>query len=286
VNIAVLASLYLVLGVGVVLVYRASRVFNFAHGDLMMLGGYGLVVAVGATGGGLLWSVPAAIAAVAVLGAAIYLVSLRPLAGHGVGSAVIVTVAVGILLRSVATLAWGAQPRYPATLASFSDTPLRLPGGAVLSIVDVAQIAAAALLFAAVQLLLHRTTLGVRMRAVAERPALAAYSGIDLHRLLALSWALAAASAALGGVLYSLRVNVQPELWLVGLKAFVPALIGGMDSVRGLIPGALLVAAVEVLAGQFLDPIVQSVAPFAVLLVALWLRPWGLFGSREELERV
>ena len=285
-NIAVLASLYLVLGVGVVLVYRASRVFNFAHGDLMMLGGYGLVVAVGATGGGLLWSVPAAIAAVAVLGAAIYLVSLRPLAGHGVSSAVIVTVAVGILLRSVATLAWGPQPRYPATLASFSDTPLRLPGGAVLSIVDVAQIAAAALLFAAVQLLLHRTTLGVRMRAVAERPALAAYSGIDLHRLLALSWALAAASAALGGVLYSLRVNVQPELWLVGLKAFVPALIGGMDSVRGLIPGALLVAAVEVLAGQFLDPIVQSVAPFAVLLVALWLRPWGLFGSREELERV
>jgi branched-chain amino acid transport system permease protein len=285
-NALVLAALYVLLGIGVVLVYRASRVFNFAHGDVMMAGGYALWVGLAAVPAIPALAIPVALLAGFLIGAGIYLLTLRPLAGYPAAAAILVTVAVGILLRAIATLVWGPQPLYPASAARFQDVPVRLPGGAVLSTVDLASIGAAALVFFGILALLHRTPLGVRMRAAAEKPSLAAYAGIDLHRMLSLTWGLAAATAALGAIFFTARINLQPEIWIVGLKAFAPPLIGGMDSVKGLLPGALIVALVEVAAGQFVDPILLNVAPFAVVLVALWIRPWGLYGSPEEVERI
>jgi branched-chain amino acid transport system permease protein len=135
-------------------------------------------------------------------------------------------------------------------------------------------------------LLLQRTALGVRMRAAAENPRLAAASGIHIHRIIALSWGLACFGATLAALFYTTRVNLEPDSWLVGLRAFAPALIGGMNSPIGVLPGALIVAVVEVLAAQYLDPIMVNSAPFIVLLLALWIRPWGLFGTREEVVRV
>jgi branched-chain amino acid transport system permease protein len=81
-------------------------------------------------------------------------------------------------------------------------------------------------------------------------------------------------------------VNLEPDSWLVGLRAFAPALIGGMTSPLGVLPGALIVALVEVFAAQYLDPILANSAAFIVLLAALWIRPWGIFGTREEVVRV
>jgi len=109
---------------------------------------------------------------------------------------------------------------------------------------------------------------------------------INIHRVIALSWGLACFGATLGALFYSTRVNLEPDSWLVGLRAFAPALIGGMTSPLGVLPGALIVALVEVLAAQYLDPIMVNSAAFIVLLAALWIRPWGLFGTREEVVRV
>jgi branched-chain amino acid transport system permease protein len=274
------------LAAGFVLVYRASKVFNLAHGDAMMFGGYIFFTCLVATKGSLWAAVPLALAAGFLIGMLVYRVGIRPLAGYPVASLVLVTVAIGILIRAAATLIWSGQVQYPASLLPFKDRPIALPGNAVVSTFDLAMIGCALAFFIVLVLLIQRTALGVRMRAAAENPRLAANSGIDIHRIIALSWGLACFGATLAALFYSTRVNLEPDSWMVGLRAFAPALIGGMNSPMGVLPGALIVALIEVLAAQYLDPIMVNSAAFIVLLLALWIRPWGLFGTREEVVRV
>jgi branched-chain amino acid transport system permease protein len=286
INVLVLTALYAILAEGFVLIYRASRVFNLAHGDVMMLGGYVFFTCLVSSGGNLWLAVPLALCAGLLIGVAVYFAGIRPLAGYPVASIVLVTVAIGILIRSLATLTWSAQTRFPASLLPFKDAPHAIFGNAVVSTLDIALLGVALVYFAVLALLLQRTALGVRMRAAAENPRLAANSGINIHRVIALSWGLACFGATLAAMFYTTRVNLEPDSWLVGLRAFAPALIGGMTSPLGVLPGALIVALVEVLAAQYLDPIMVNSAAFIVLLVALWIRPWGLFGTREEVVRV
>ena len=162
VNVLVLTALYAMLAEGFVLIYRASRVFNLAHGDVMMLGGYVFFTCLVATGGNLWAAVPLALAAGFIVGVAVYLAGIRPLAGYPVASIVLVTVAIGILIRSLATLVWSGQVRYPGNLLPFKDTPHLLPGGAVISTLDIASIASALVFFIVLVVLLQRSALGCR----------------------------------------------------------------------------------------------------------------------------
>jgi branched-chain amino acid transport system permease protein len=124
------------------------------------------------------------------------------------------------------------------------------------------------------------------MLAAAEHPLLLAQRGIDVHALLAITWAIAVSSAALAGILYSLGNHLEGGIAVIGLKAFPAALVGGLGSLSGVLPGALLVALAEVAAIQFVSPQLSNVAPFLVLLGALLVRPWGLFGVPEQIDRV
>jgi branched-chain amino acid transport system permease protein len=133
---------------------------------------------------------------------------------------------------------------------------------------------------------LRGSRLGIQMRAAGERPLLAAQRGIDFHLVFALSWALAAVAGALAGSLYASNVRLDPSLGVVGLKAFAVALVGGLDSLGGVVVGALVVAAVEVLTIRHVNPMLSDVSPFLCLIVMLLVRPWGIWGTREELERV
>ena len=133
---------------------------------------------------------------------------------------------------------------------------------------------------------LQRAAVGIEMRAVAENALLAAQRRINIHAVNSLSWAAATVMATIAGVFFSLKVRLGPDIWFVGLAGFAPALIGGMDSLRGVAIGAVIVATAEVLASRYIAPQVALAAPFLVLLIALWIRPWGIYGSREELERI
>jgi branched-chain amino acid transport system permease protein len=285
VDAVVLAALYAMLAAGTVLIYRSSRVFNLAHGDLMTLGGYLVLAVLMLVGGNALAVLPAMILVSMVLGGAVYGVALRHFDDRPVASAVLATLAIGLVARSLVTLAWGAQTRYPLADMKIRDEPHYLIGGAVVSTVDVLSIVVATLFFVALAIV-ERHPLGIRMRAVAERPILAAVSGVDVRAVRALSWTLASAAAVIGVTLYSTHGGLQPDLWLVGLKGFVPALLGGMDSLTGAAAGAVIVATVDVIVSQFLDPSLVNAVPFLVALLILWIRPWGLFGAREELDRV
>ena len=284
--IVIQASFYALLGMGYVLIYRATRVLNLAHGDLMVFGAFLFFQALVVSHGNLPLSVIAGLAGAAVLGALIYLGIMRPLAGYPVAVGVLATIALGILLRSIATSIWSGQTRYPGEYLGQLGRPIEMMPGLSISGIDIAIIAAALVAMAGFPLLLQRAAVGVEMRGVAENPLLAAQRGINIHSINALSWAAATLMATVAGIFFALKVRLGPDIWYVGLAGFAPALIGGMDSLRGVALGAVIVAAAEVLAARYIAPQITLAAPFLVLLIALWIRPWGIYGSREELERI
>jgi branched-chain amino acid transport system permease protein len=285
-TVVVVASLYALLGAGYVLVYRASRVLNLAQGDLLTLGGYFLFAVASAVPGVPALSVPLAAALSVLAGVLIYLLLMRPMAGHPIFAAVLVTVTLGILLRAAIVFVFTDRTRHTLGALGLSNPPRRLPGGAVVSTFDLVMIAAAVLLFAALFLFLRLSPLGIQMRAAGERPLLASQRGINFHAVFALSWALAAFAGGVAGMIYASNVRLEPSLDILGLRAFAVALVGGLDSLAGVIPAALLVATVEVMSVRYGNPLLSDVSPFLCLLAMLLIRPWGLFGTREELERV
>jgi branched-chain amino acid transport system permease protein len=282
----VVASLYALLGAGYVLVYRSSRVLNLAQGDLLTLGGYFLFALAAAFPGAPAVSLPLAALASALTGVVVYLVLMRPMAGHPVFAAVLVTVTLGILLRAGIVLLFTDRTRHPLQNLGLTNPPRALPGGAVVSTFDLVMIGTAAALFVGLFAFLRFSPLGIQMRAAGEHALLASQRGINFHGVFALSWALAAFAGGLAGMIYSSNVRLEPSLDVLGLRAFAVALVGGLDSLAGVLPAALLVAAVEVMSIRYGNPLLSDVSPFLCLLVMLLVRPWGLFGTKEELERV
>jgi branched-chain amino acid transport system permease protein len=285
-SIVVLGSLYALLAIGYVLVYRASRVLNLAQGDLMTFGGYALFAAATTVSAAPALAIGLALVASAVVGFLLYALLMTRMAGHPVFAAVLVTVSVGILVRVAVVLTFTDQIRHPLTALGLSNRPLALGAGVAISRIDALTVLVAVATIGGLLLGLRRSRIGMQMRAAGERALLAAQRGIDFQWLFALSWALASFTAGIAGMLYGSNVRLDPGLGVLGLKAFSVALVGGLDSLGGVVPAALLVAAVEVLTVRYGDPLLAEVSPFLCLLAMLLLRPWGFAGTREELERV
>jgi branched-chain amino acid transport system permease protein len=286
VNILVLAAIYALIACGYVLVYRVSRVLNLAHGELMMLGAYLLMLT--ATQFSSHWSIAiaAAVALSLLTGVLVYLFLMRRMTGEMALAAVLTTVALGILLRGMMVLVWSAQQQYPAQALGVASTSIVLPGGARISFFALLLVVTTALVYGALLSFLRFGRWGIRMRAAGQNPLLAAQRGINLHAVYALAWGLSTLTGALAGILIALDSGLDQTMAIIGLKAFPAALVGGLDSLAGALLGSLIVAAAEVLLIHYVDPLLSEVVPFLVLIAMLLVRPWGLFGTREELDRV
>jgi branched-chain amino acid transport system permease protein len=221
-----------------------------------------------------------------LVGVLIYVFLMRKMAGEMVLAAVLTTVALGVLLRGLMILIWSAQQQYPGQALALPNPALVLPGGGRISLFAAAIVAAAVLSYGGLFLFLQFGRWGVRMRAAGQNPLLAAQRGINLHAVYALAWALSTLTGALAGMLIALDSGLTSSMAVIGLKAFPAALVGGLDSLLGALLGALIVGAAEVLSIQYIDPLLSDVVPFLVLIAALIVRPWGLLGTREELDRV
>jgi branched-chain amino acid transport system permease protein len=285
-NTVVLASTYTLLAIGYVVVYRASRVLNLAHGELMMLGGYAFFTLASAAPGHPVLVVPATLLVSLLVGVGVYFAVMRPMAGHPIFSAVLVTVSLGILLRGLVILGWTPEIKYPLAVMGYSSHPRRFPGGAVLSDIDLFSISCAGALLLGLWLFFSKSRWGIQMRAAAENPVLAAQRGINIHLVFAVSWGISTFAAGVAGALYASNVRLDPEIGVIGLKAFPVALVGGLDSLLGVLPAGLAIALLENLAIKYVSPLLSEVVPFLVLLLMLFIRPWGLFGTKEEIERV
>jgi branched-chain amino acid transport system permease protein len=286
VNIIVLSSIYALIACGYVLIYRVSRVLNLAHGELMMLGAYLLLTTASLFNGNAWMAIGAAVALSLAVGVMVYVFLMRKMTGEMVLAAVLATVALGILLRGLMVLIWSAQQQYPGQALGFVSSGLTLPGGARISVFAAILVGVTALTYVALFVFLRFGRWGVRMRAAGQNPLLAAQRGINLHAVYALAWGLSTLTGSLAGMLIALDSGLTGSMAIIGLKAFPAALVGGLDSLVGALIGALIIGASEVLSIQYIDPLLSDVVPFLVLIAMLIARPWGLFGTREELDRV
>jgi len=286
VNIVVLASIYALIACGYVLIYRVSRVLNLAHGELMMVGAYLLLTTASLFSGHPAVALAAAVVLSLVAGGLVYMFLMRKMTGEMVLAAILATVALGILLRGAVVLIFSAQQQYPAQALGVANPAMTVFGNARISLWSSVLVVTNLAIYGALFIFLRFGRWGMRMRAAGQNPLLAAQRGINLHGIYALAWGLSTLTGALAGMLIALDSGLTGSMPIIGLKAFPAALVGGLDSLAGALIGALIIAAAEVLLIHYVDPLLSDVVPFLVLMAVLIVRPWGLFGTREELDRV
>jgi branched-chain amino acid transport system permease protein len=287
VNGLVVGSIYALVGLGFVIIYKSTGILNFAQGEFLVLGAYASLAAV--TGCNL--PLPAAIAVTlvlsVVLGLAIERLVLRPMLGEPIISVIMVTLGLSAILKALVQGLWGAALRpFPEVFPSkpIMLGPVPLAEGYLWSMFCVA---ALLLVFS---LFFQFTKAGIAMRATAFSQKVATSMGISVRRIFALAWAIAAMVSAIGGILLAgLRGGVDGSLATLGLKVLPVVILGGLDSIPGAVLGGLIIGVLENLAGGYLDPLagggVKEVAPFVVLVLILMVKPYGLFG-KVRIERV
>jgi branched-chain amino acid transport system permease protein len=281
---AILTCTYALLAAGIVILYKAGRVVNFAHGELAIVGGY-VFYSSGLMGGGMSpWlAILGAVVFSVIMGTFIYVAMMRRVVGEPFHVAILVTVGIGIVLKSAIIVLWHAEQ---VTIDIGVAPAVQLKGGATLSYMDLASIVLTIAFFAALYLFFTFTRLGVQFRGTAENPLLASQRGVNVNFVLALAWVIAILAATLSGVLYGGRAFLSPESVTIGLAGLTAALVGGLDSLRGAVLGAFIVALAQYLTVRLIDPVLSEALPFLILLVVMSVRPWGLFGTVEELDRV
>ncbi len=295
INTAALGAAYALVALGFVWVLNATGAVNFAHGDLVMAGGFAALVA-----GSLLpvpgiVLLPLVVIAMGALGLLVARLAFEPLKDRPPAAVFISTIAVGIMLSSGATAIFGAEPRATPPLLESGFIAL---GDVIVGRQALAVMVVAALLIAAQHWLFARTQLGRRLRATAQDRQMAAAVGVPVGRMIALTFALSAGLAGAAGLLLSHSFFVTPADGLTYmLKAYIAVTIGGWGSIFGAVAGAFLIAAFDVLLPG-LPAIIPALAPlpawlfsqtvatialYVFLLAILIVRPRGLFG--EPIQR-
>jgi len=287
-NAVALGAAYALVALGFVLVVNATGAVNFAQGDMVMAGGF---VAVALAG---VWPVPGIVllplvlAVMVGLGLLLSLVAYFPLRNRPPAAVFISTIAAGIMLQNGANAIFGAEPRTAPALVGGGGVPL---GPVSLSAQALAIIAVAAVLIAGQHVLFMHTALGRQLRATAQDREMAEAIGIDSRKMIALTFALAAALAGAAGLLLANSFFVTPaDGTSYMLKAYIAVTIGGWGSIAGALAGAMLIALFEVvlpslpllipgLSGWLFSQTAATIILYIVLLAVLFFRPRGLFGE-------
>ncbi|MEY4089602.1 MAG: hypothetical protein RJB55_1873 [Verrucomicrobiota bacterium] len=283
-----LGAIYALIALGYTMVYGVLRFINFAHSDVFMVGAFigyfaGRIVPEGTLWGGLIVLL-VAMAGCAVLGMLIERLAYRPLRGAPTLNVLITAIGVSLLLEYSGQVFFGAAPRtFPAILPSANFTL----GGLVLSSNQLVVIVVAVLLMIGLELIVHRTKIGMAMRAVSLNPRAAQLVGVNNDIVISFTFGLGSALAAAGGVLYALNYpSIDPLMGVMpGLKAFVAAILGGIGNIPGAALGGLLLGVVETFVNGSQWSTYKDAIAFAILIVILLFRPAGLLG-RATVEKV
>jgi branched-chain amino acid transport system permease protein len=277
--------MYALVAIGFVLIYKASGVFNFAQGAMVLFSALTFVSLL--ERGVAFWlAFVISLVAMVLLAVAVERVVLRPLVNRSPITLFMATLGLSYVIEGFAQVLWGAQVH--GLELGISDEPLEL-GGMLLSPFDIFAAVTAALLVLALSLLFNKTRIGLSLRAVADDPLAALAVGIRLQRVWVLVWAVAGFVGLVAGLLWGARLGVQFSLSLVVLKALPVLIIGGFTSISGAIVGGLIIGASEKLAEVYLGPVIgggiENWFPYVLALLFLLVRPAGLFGERA-IERV
>ena len=269
-------AVYGLMGLGLVIIYRATDVVNFALASLATLGLY-VAISIHDTGLAIVVGVLAAVVVTALSGVLVREAVIRPLGQGQLFSALVVTMGVSLIADSVVSSVWGTQPR---TFPNLLNGTVRLADSA-LPAQSLLTIGIAALAMAAVAFLFGRTTLGSTMRAVAESAETARVVGINAQRVARIAWALGLGLAALAACLYAPKSGLVPTVLATPLfRAFAGIFLGGLTSMYGAVVGGLAVGVLENLAASYVSASFRDTFVFSLTVLVLLIRPQGLFGTR------
>jgi len=269
---------YGLIALGFVLIYKATEAVNFAQGDFMMLGAF---ITVGLTNAEYMhwpfWiAAPVAVAIMALIGYLLDYFVIRHLFGQSQVAVVILTIALGFVLRFVAGAIWGHLPVNLESPLAIGEIQI---GSMVVGLADVAVIVVTVLMTIFLYQFFQRTKVGLAMQAASQNQMAAYYMGIPVKRVQGFVWALAGAVAAVAGILFASKGAIDPNAGLLGIKAFAAAVIGGFGSLPGALAGGLIVGVIEPFAARYLPAGYSQIAPYALLLFVLVFRPHGLFSQ-------
>jgi branched-chain amino acid transport system permease protein len=278
--------MYSLIALGFVLVYKATDAVNFAQGEFVMIAGFVVVGGLTVVGVPLWLSLVAGLVIMVAFGFGLERIMLRKLIGRPVIAVVMATIGLAAILRGLGPFGifQGTRPLplplpdEPFVVGPLFIPPIQLVGGAV----SLAFLAGFGWFFL-------RSRKGIAMRAVADNQQVAMAMGIDVERYFGLAWAMTGVVSTLGGVLWGNMLGVDVNLALVGFKVFPVVILGGLDSIPGAIVGGLIVGIVENVVAGYVDPYVgggtKDFAPYVLMILALMVRPYGIFGKRI-IERV
>ena len=270
--------IYGLIALGFVLIYKATETVSFVQGDLMMLGAFCGLGAMTFLGFPFWLSVVSSIVAMGLAGVALERIVIRPILGQPAFSIVMLTIGIGYVLRGLITMIPVMGTDTHVLPVPYKDAIWTI-GALVLNVEQVVVIVFTALLCLLLFAIFKYSKVGIAMQASSQNQLAAYYMGIPVKKLNGLVWGLAAAVAAVAGLLLAPITFVHANMGFVGLKAFPAAVVGGFGSLPGAIVGGLVIGLVESVAGFYAPEGWKDIAPYVVVLVMLWLKPNGLFGD-------
>jgi branched-chain amino acid transport system permease protein len=270
--------IYGLIAMGFVLIYKATETVTFAQGELMMLGAFGGLAGMTMLGFPFWLAVLSSVLAMALFGVVLERVVIRPILGQPAFSIVMLTIGIGYIARGLITMIPNIGTETHTLPVPYKDQIWKL-GGLVLNVEQMVVIAATAVLCGLLFALFKYSKLGVAMQASSQNQLAAYYMGIPVKALNGIAWGLAAAVAAVAGLLLAPITFVHANMGFIGLKAFPAAVVGGFGSLPGAIVGGLIIGVVESLSGFYLPDGFKDTAAYIMVLFMLMVKPNGLFGE-------
>jgi branched-subunit amino acid ABC-type transport system permease component len=273
-------SVYALLSLGIVLIYKSSEVLNFAHGTFAMLATFVAYDLATARGLGFPLAVLGALGFALALGAAMYGLTLERARRGGPHAMVMVTIGLLMIFEGVAGLVWGTDTKeFHHVFAEAGSVQL---GGLFVSRHDATIIAVALCIVLLLAVFFRFTRVGIALRAVSQNEVASQLMGVRVARVHALTWGIATLLGAIAGLLVVPKLFLDPSMMFAPtLKAFAAAVLGGMNSVAGAIVGAWLLGVIETLAGAYVSTEFQASIAFIIIIAVLTVRPEGLLGKPE-----
>jgi branched-chain amino acid transport system permease protein len=271
--------IYGLIALGFVLIYKATETVSFAQGELMMLGAFAGLACMTMLGFPFWLAVISAIVGMAIFGVALERLVIRPILGQPAFSIVMLTIGVGYVARGLITMIPGIGTETHTLPVPYKDQIWNV-GALVLNVEQMVVIGATAVLCVLLFAVFRYSKIGIAMQASSQNQLAAYYMGIPVKSLNGIVWGLAAAVAAVAGLLLAPITFVHANMGFIGLKAFPAAVVGGFGSLPGAIVGGLVIGIVESLSGFYLPDGFKDTAAYIVVLVMLMVKPNGLFGEK------
>lgn len=276
-----LGSIYAIIALGYTMVYGISKMLNFAHGDVIMVGAYVSYICTTSAGIPPILSVVIAVAVCTVLGILIEGLAYRPLRKASSLAVLITAIGVSYFLQNSALLIWGSNPKTFSSIVPFDSIAL-FDGKLIITAESIVTVAICIIIMIGLNLFTKNGKMGKAMRAVSEDKDAAQLMGINTNFTISMTFAIGSALAAVAGVLLcsAYPVLIPTTGSMPGIKAFTAAVFGGIGSIPGAMLGGILLGIIEIFGKSYISTALSDAIVFAVLIIVLLLKPTGLLGKK------